>query len=242
MRADIFLFQNGYTKSRQSAKNLISGGNLLINGKQCNKPSLEIYPSDTIEIVGNHQKYVGRGGIKLETAIDRFKISLDGYTCIDIGASTGGFTDCMLQNGAKKVYALDVGHSQLDEKLLSDNRVINLERTNVRNVDITTFNNSKIDFISVAVSFISLKLVLPKVHELLKPGGEAVTLIKPQFEAGKNNLNKNGIVKSDKVRKIVINDITTFAQTLGFTILGVCQSPITGSKGNIEFLMYIHSN
>lgn len=242
MRADSFLFENGYTKSRQFAKNLIIEGRLLINGKQCNKPSLDISPSDTIEIIGENPKYVGRGGIKLETAINEFKISLQDYTCIDIGASTGGFTDCMLQNGAKKIYAVDVGHDQLDKKLLLDKRVINLENTNIRDVDITTFDNSPVDFISVDVSFISLKLILPKVREFLKSNGEAVTLIKPQFEAGKSNLNKHGIVKSDKVRMMVVNDITTFAQSIGFTILGVCPSSITGSKGNLEFLMYIRSN
>lgn len=241
MRADVFLFQNDYTKSRQSAKNLITTGRLFVNGKLCDKPSLDISPTDTIEIIGDNPKYVGRGGIKLETAINQFDISLKDTTCIDIGASTGGFTDCMLQNGAKKVYAVDVGHDQLDTSLLLDNRVINLEKTNIRDVDITTFDNSSIDFISVDVSFISLKLVLPKVHELLKSGGKAVTLIKPQFEAGKNNLNKNGVVKSEKVRKCVVNDITTYAQSLGFTVIDVCQSPITGSKGNVEFLMYIHS-
>lgn len=241
LRADVFLFQNDYTKSRQSAKNLITTGRLFVNGKLCDKPSLDISPTDTIEIIGDTPKYVGRGGIKLETAINQFDISLKDTTCIDIGASTGGFTDCMLQNGAKKVYAVDVGHDQLDTSLLLDNRVINLEKTNIRDVDITTFDNSSIDFISVDVSFISLKLVLPKVYELLKSGGRAVTLIKPQFEAGKNNLNKNGVVKSEKVRKCVVNDITMYAQSLGFTVIDVCQSPITGSKGNVEFLMYIHS-
>ncbi|MGN1411636.1 MAG: TlyA family RNA methyltransferase [Oscillospiraceae bacterium] len=241
MRADIFLFENGCTKSRQLAKNLIVDGRLFVNGKQCTKPSFDICPNDNVEIVGDNPKYVGRGGIKLETAIDEFNISLDGATCIDIGASTGGFTDCMLQNGARKVYAVDVGHDQLDSKLLSDNRVINLEKTNIRDVNISTFDNSPVDFISVDVSFISLKLVLPKVYELLKSGGSAVTLIKPQFEAGKKHLNKNGIVKSEKVRQSVIDDIKTFAQSLGFTILGICQSSITGSKGNVEFLMYIHS-
>lgn len=242
MRADVFLFENGYTKSRQLAKNLIVDGRLLVNDIPCIKPSFDICPNDDIKIIGDNPKYVGRGGIKLETAIEEFKISLNGATCIDIGASTGGFTDCMLQNGAKKVYAVDVGHDQLDNKLLSDNRVINLEKTNIRDVDINTFDNLPVDFISVDVSFISLKLVLPKVYELLKSGGHAVTLIKPQFEAGKKYLNKNGIVKSEKVRQSVIEDIKTFAQSLGFAVLGICQSSITGSKGNIEFLMYLQVN
>ncbi len=239
MRADVYLFENGYTKSRQSAKNLITEGRLLLDGKPCTKPSFEVPDGTTIEIVGDEPKYVGRGGIKLDTAIEEFNITLEGYTCIDIGASTGGFTDCMLQHGAIKVYAVDVGHDQLDNKLLSDNRVINLEKTNIREVDLSTFDHSPVDFISVDVSFITLKLVLPKVLELLKSGGRAVTLIKPQFEAGKSNLNKHGVVKSEKVRKMVVNEIMMFAQSLGFTVLGVCQSPITGSKGNVEYLMYV---
>lgn len=242
MRADILLYEKGYTRSRQLAKNLINQGRVLIDGRVCNKPSLDISSSDSIEIVVDSPKYVSRGGIKLETAIREFKISLDGYTCIDIGASTGGFTDCMLQNGAKKVYAVDVGHSQLDKSLISDSRVVNLEKTNVREVDINTFDNLLIDFVSADVSFISLKLVLPKVRELLKRGGTAVTLVKPQFEAGKSNLNKHGIVRSETVRKMVVDEITAFAQSIGLSVLGVCQSPITGSKGNIEFLMYVRSN
>lgn len=239
MRADIFLTENGYSKSRQLAKRLIIDSRLLINDKVCNKPSYDIKPTDNIQIVGNNPKYVGRGGLKLETAIENFNISLDENICIDIGASTGGFTDCMLQNGASRVYALDVGHDQLDKTLLNDNRVINLEKTNIRDVDISTFGDELVDFISVDVSFISLKLVLPKVYEFLKPLGRAVTLIKPQFEAGKSNLNKNGIVKSEKVRLSVVNDIQAFAQSLGFTVSGICQSAITGSKGNVEYLMYV---
>jgi len=239
MRADVFLTEFNYVKSRQLAKNLIKDGRLLVNDKVCDKPSFDIKPDDVIKIVGDNPKYVGRGGLKLETAINEFNISLKGKVCIDIGASTGGFTDCMLQNGASKVYALDVGHDQLDETLLADSRVINLEKTNVRDVDTSTFDNSLVDFISVDVSFISLKLVLPKVYELLQSEGSAVALIKPQFEAGKSNLNKNGIVKSEKVRTSVVNDIQAFAQSLGFTILGLCQSAITGSKGNVEYLIYI---
>lgn len=239
MRADVFLFENNFVKSRQSAKNLIKENRLLINGKVCIKPSVEVTIKDDIQIVGDNPKYVGRGGIKLETAINEFKISLDGKTCIDIGASTGGFTDCMLQNGAIKVFSIDVGHDQLDNSLLNDNRVINLEKTNIRDVDISIFNDESINFISIDVSFISLKLVLPKAYEFLSSGGTLVALIKPQFEAGKSNLNKNGIVKSEKVRNGVVNDIQAFAQGLGFKILGVCQSMITGSKGNVEYLMYL---
>ncbi|MCD7800098.1 MAG: TlyA family RNA methyltransferase [Ruminococcus sp.] len=239
MRVDVFLVENGYCKSRQFAKGLILDNRLLINHMVCNKPSYNVKPTDSIQIVGNEPKYVGRGGLKLETAIKSFNIALKDNVCIDIGASTGGFTDCMLQNGASKVYALDVGHDQLDSTLLKDSRVINLEKTNIRDVELSIFNGDSIDFISVDVSFISLKLVLPKVYELLKPLGSAITLIKPQFEAGKNNLNKNGIVKSEKVRQNVVNDVQAFAQSLGFTILGVCQSAITGSKGNVEYLMYV---
>jgi 23S rRNA (cytidine1920-2'-O)/16S rRNA (cytidine1409-2'-O)-methyltransferase len=239
MRVDVFLFENSFTKSRQSAKNLIKEGRLLVNGKVCDKPSMDVTTTDNIQIIGENPKYVGRGGIKLETAINAFNIDLNGKTCIDIGASTGGFTDCMLQNGATKVFAVDVGHDQLDPSLLNDNRVVNLEKTNVRDVDISTFDNATINFISIDVSFISLRLVLPKAYELLSSGGNLVALIKPQFEAGKSNLNKNGIVKSEKVRSSVVSDIQAFAQSLGFKVLGVCQSSITGSKGNVEYLMYV---
>ncbi len=239
MRVDVFLFENNFAKSRQFAKNLIKEGRLLVNGKVCDKPSMDVTSADSIQIIGDNPKYVGRGGIKLETAINAFNIDLNGKTCIDIGASTGGFTDCMLQNGAIKVFAVDVGHDQLDPSLIDDSRVVNLEKTNIRDVDISTFENANINFISIDVSFISLRLVLPKAYELLSSGGNLVALIKPQFEAGKSNLNKNGIVKSEKVRSSVVDDIQAFAQSLGFKVLGVCQSSITGSKGNIEYLMYV---
>lgn len=239
MRVDVFLFENNFAKSRQFAKNLIKEGRLLVNGKVCDKPSMDVTSADSIQIIGDNPKYVGRGGIKLETAINAFNIDLNGKTCIDIGASTGGFTDCMLQNGATKVFAVDVGHDQLDPSLIDDSRVVNLEKTNIRDVDISTFANANINFISIDVSFISLRLVLPKAYELLSSGGNLVALIKPQFEAGKSNLNKNGIVKSEKVRSGVVDDIQAFAQSLGFKVLGVCQSSITGSKGNIEYLMYV---
>lgn len=239
MRVDVFLFQNGYTKSRQYAKTIIKEGRLLVNGRVCEKPSLEVTPDDTITITGENLQYVGRGGLKLETAINTFGITLKDLVCIDIGASTGGFTDCMLQNGACKVYAVDVGHGQLDSKLLSNDKVVNLEGTNIRNVDSSTFEGSLVDFISIDVSFISLKLVLPTVYTLLRSGGSVVALIKPQFEAGKGSLSKGGIVKSEKVRQSVVQDIQSFSIGLGFKVLGVCQSAITGGDGNVEYLIYM---
>ena len=181
-------------------------------------------------------KYVGRGGLKLEKALSHYRLHLDGSVCIDIGASTGGFTDCMLQNGAVKVYSVDVGTDQLDEKLRNDPRVVSMEKTDIRNCVGTL---PEVDFIGIDVSFISLKLVLPSAYALLKDGGECVALIKPQFEAGKSHLSKHGIVRDSKVHKKVCDDISEFASTLGFERGEVISSPITGGDGNTEYLIYL---
>lgn len=237
-RLDVELFQRGLCKSRERARQLIKNGNVCVNGKTCTKPAYLVDDQSNIEVTGDIHRYVGRGGLKLEKAVSYFTIDLSGCICLDIGASTGGFTDCMLQNHASKVYALDVGHSQLDDILINDDRVINLENTNIRESCIDDFSD-RIDFIATDVSFISLRLVLPKIKELLSPEGKAVVLIKPQFEAGKANIGKSGLVKDPSVHRRILNDITDFAGTLGFVVCGLCVSPIKGGSGNSEYLMYL---
>ena len=197
-RLDVYLSDTNIVKSRSLAATLIKQGSVEVNGRICSKPSFTVNDDDTVKIIGELPKYVGRGGLKLEKALSHYRLHLDGAVCIDIGASTGGFTDCMLKNGAEKVYSVDVGTDQLDEKLRNDSRVISMEKTDIRNcVGILP----QVDFISIDVSFISLKLVLPTAFALLKDGGECVALIKPQFEAGKAHLSKNGIVRDIKVQK-----------------------------------------
>ncbi len=238
IRLDAELFRRGLCKSRERARQLIKNGNVTVDGKQCSKPAASVSEESVIEITGDIHGYVGRGGLKLEKALNEFRIDINGAVCLDIGASTGGFTDCMLQNGASLVFALDVGHSQLDPKLLDDSRVINMEKTNIRDSVVSDFSKP-LAFIATDVSFISLKLVLPKIKELLADGGSAVVLIKPQFEAGKSGLNKNGIVKDPKVHRQVISEITVFADQCGFCISGICVSPVKGGTGNSEYLMYL---
>ena len=239
-RLDVVLVNKKYFPTRQKAKYEIEKGNIYVNGKQITKSSKIIDYNDEIEVRGTTLKYVSRGGLKLEKAINTFEIVLKNKICADIGASTGGFTDCMLKNGAQKVYAIDVGHSQLAETLKEDERVINLEGTNIRDLD--TNSIEKLDFISSDVSFISEAHVLPKIYELLKIKGRAVVLIKPQFEAGNQNLNKNGVVKNIKVHQKVIQNIVILANKLGFRIIDVTYSPIKGPAGNIEYLLYIEKN
>ena len=237
MRLDVYLTENKLCKSRAAAQNLINEGGVLVNGKPAAKNSQEVTEVDSISV--NEEKlpkYAGRGGLKLERALERWGIDLSGKLCVDIGASTGGFTDCMLQNGAVRVFAVDVGRDQLDEKLRADDRVISLEQTDIRDFSLPV---ELADFIGTDVSFISLKLILPHIHRLLKSGGGAVALIKPQFEAGQNNLSKKGVVKSPAVRERVVEDIKRFAAECGFTVAGISESPITGGSGNTEYLMYI---
>lgn len=235
MRLDVYLTENGMCKSRTAAQSLIKNGGVSVNGKPCEKPSAEVSEGDSVEITGEQLRYVGRGGLKLEGAINAFGLDLNGLTCLDIGSSTGGFTDCMLQYGAEKVYAVDVGTDQLDEKLRSDGRVISMEQTDIRTAQLPEM----VDFVGTDVSFISLKQVIPHIFRLLKDGGRAVALIKPQFEAGKKALTKKGIVKDEKDRRRVVEDITEFARLSGFEVTGVTTSPIHGGDGNIEYLMCI---
>lgn len=240
-RLDVLLVQRGFVTAREKAKELIKSGQVLINNNLCNKPSQLFEDDCEIIICGETLKYVSRGGLKLEKAINEFGINLTGKVCADIGASTGGFTDCMLLNGALKVYAVDVGHDQLHEKLCNDNRVINLEGTNVRQLS-EKIINEKIDFVSIDVSFISLKLVLPHIVDLICDNGEIVVLIKPQFEAGKSFVGKKGVVKSSSVHKMVLNNFLLLAKELNLKIEDITFSPIKGPKGNIEYLAFLSKN
>jgi len=238
MRLDVYLTEKGICPSRTAAKNLINIGGVTINGKPAVKVSLEVTDSDNIELVEiKLPKYVGRGGQKLEEALRVWNISLEGLVCVDIGASTGGFTDCMLQSGAAKVFAVDVGRGQLHEKLRNDSRVVSLEQMDIRDFEIANLGVEAADFIGTDVSFISLRLILPHIYRLLKDGGKAVVLIKPQFEAGRENLSKNGIVRSESVRLKCVENIRTFAEQCGFDVIGVIQSPILGGSGNMEYLL-----
>lgn len=232
MRLDVYLTENGMCKSRTAAQSLIKSGGVSLNGKACAKPSQEVAEADKVEITVEQLRYAGRGGLKLEAALEQFRLDITGAECIDIGSSTGGFTDCMLQHGAAKVYAVDVGRDQLVDFLRSDPRVVSMEQTDIRTAELP-----QVDFIGTDVSFISLKLILPHIFRLLKSGGRAVALIKPQFEAGKANLSKKGIVRDERVRLKIRDDIAGFAQGCGFVVTGMAPSPITGGDGNVEYLM-----
>lgn len=236
-RIDNVLVKKGYFQTRQKAKYAIQNECVYVNDIMIDKVSKLIEEDSRIEIKGEVLPYVGKGGLKLEKALKVFAIDLQEKIAIDIGASTGGFTDCMLQNGASKVYAIDVGHDQLDEKLKQDDRVINLEGINIR--DMKEADISKVDFVSTDVSFISLTQVLDKAHMLLKQNGEMVALIKPQFEAGPEAINKNGVVKDRKVHGKVIEKIALFANSLNFKVKDISYSPIKGPAGNIEYLIYL---
>ena len=216
---------------------LIMAGKVYVNNQKADKAGDQISEKDKVEVRGETLKYVSRGGLKLEKAMKVFPINLEGLISMDIGASTGGFTDCMLQNGASKVFAVDVGYGQLAWKLRTDERVVNMERTNIRYVTLDDIGQ-ELDFASVDVAFISLKLVLPVAKNLLREEGEIVALIKPQFEAGREKVGKKGVVRDPMVHKEVIQEVTTFAQNTGFEILGLDFSPIRGPEGNIEYLMY----
>ena len=238
-RLDILLVNHGYADSREKAKAIIMSGNVFVNGQREDKAGAT-FEEEGIDlfIKENPLKYVSRGGLKLEKAIKTFPIQLEGKTCMDIGASTGGFTDCMLQNGAALVYAIDVGHGQLAWKLRNDERVICLEKTNFRYVTREQVPK-EIDFASVDVSFISLTKILPVANTLLKDKAHMVCLIKPQFEAGREQVGKKGVVRDPKVHEEVIERIMTFLKEAGFKALGLTYSPVRGPEGNIEYLVWI---
>jgi len=237
-RLDIVLVEKGLATGRDKAKAVIMAGLVYVNNQKEDKPGAAVEENALIELRGAGHKYVSRGGLKLEKAIQAFGLDLNGFICMDIGASTGGFTDCMLQNGAAKVYAVDVGYGQLAWKLRTDSRVTVMERTNIRHVTSADIHD-ELDFISVDVSFISLKLVLPVARSLLKPHGEMVCLIKPQFEAGRHNVGKKGVVRDKTVHYNVIYNITADTVGNGFSVINLDFSPIRGPEGNIEYLMHI---
>ena len=239
-RLDVLLVKRNLAASREKAKAIIMTGNVFVNGQREDKAGSTFKEDALIEVKGNPMKYVSRGGYKLEKAIDLWQVPLQDKICMDVGSSTGGFTDCMLQNGAQKVYAIDVGTNQLAWKLRQDERVFSMEKTNIRYVtreDIADF----IDFFSVDVAFISLKKVLEPVKALLTQDGQGVCLVKPQFEAGREKVGKKGVVRDPKVHREVLEQIMQYVLSIGFEILELSFSPIKGPEGNIEYLLYIQN-
>ena len=238
-RLDVLLTEQGLAESRQKAQAIIMAGQVFWDGRRMDKAGASVPETAQLEIRGQTLRYVSRGGLKLEKAMQTFDLpSLEGVTAIDAGASTGGFTDCMLQNGAAKVYAVDVGYGQLDWKLRNDPRVVNMEKVNVRYLDPETIE-TPVDFISIDVSFISLKLVFPVAADLLGEDGSLVCLVKPQFEAGREQVGKKGIVRDPKVHCQVIENVITYGRENGLFSHGLTWSPVTGAKGNIEYLLYM---
>ena len=237
-RLDVLLVKRNLADSREKAKALIMSGIVYVNGQKEDKAGTTFDETAPIEVRGNTLKYVRRGGLKLEKAMTHFGVELKDKICMDVGASTGGFTDCMLQNGATKVYSVDVGHGQLAWKLRTDERVVCMEKTNIRYV---THENipDEIGFSSIDVSFISLTKVLEPVRELLCPGGEVVALIKPQFEAGREQVGKKGVVRDKSVHLEVIKKVLEYALSIGFSVLNLEFSPIKGPEGNIEYLAHL---
>ena len=239
-RLDVLLVQKGLAESREKAKTMIMEGNVFVDGQREDKAGTNFDTEAEIEVRGNTLKYVSRGGLKLEKAMKEFDISLEGMVCMDIGASAGGFTDCMLQNGAVKVYSVDVGYGQFAWKLRNDPRVVCMEKTNIRYVTPEDIADV-LDFASVDVSFISLTKVLVPARELLRDGGRMVCLIKPQFEAGRDKVGKKGVVRDPDVHLEVLENFLTHAKDSGFTVLDITFSPIRGPEGNIEYLGYLES-
>lgn len=236
-RLDILMVERGLAPSRERAKALIMAGVVFVNGEKTDKAGTSVAADAEIRVNGGEIPYVSRGGLKLQKAIEAHQLDLNGCVCADIGASTGGFSDCMLQHGAKRVYAIDVGYGQLAWKLRTDERVINLERTNIRYVTEEQIPEP-LDFASVDVSFISLTLVLPVLYRLLREGGEGVCLVKPQFEAGKGKVGKKGVVREPEIHLEVLEKIFAFCGEIGLSIKGIHYSPIKGPEGNIEYLFY----
>lgn len=237
-RLDVLLVNRGLATSREKAKAIIMSGIVFVDGQREDKAGSTFDDKVNIEVKGATLKYVSRGGLKLEKAMQHFDVTLEGKVCMDVGSSTGGFTDCMLQNGAVKVYAVDVGHGQLDWKLRNDERVVCMEKTNIRYVTPDQIEE-KVEFASIDVSFISLTKVLGPVKELLTDRGEIVCLIKPQFEAGREKVGKKGVVRDRKVHEEVIHMVMEFASSIGFVLCNLEFSPIKGPEGNIEYLLHL---
>lgn len=240
-RADVVLFEKGLVDSREKGKRVIMDGSVFVGDMRVDKPGEQIEESADIYVKSNPLQYVSRGGLKLEKAMREFAVSLEGTKCMDMGASTGGFTDCMLKSGANKVYAVDVGYGQLDWKLRNDERVVVMERTNIRYMEPDSITD-RLDFVSIDVSFISLKLILPVASGFLKDSGTIVALVKPQFEAGRDKVGKKGIIRDSKVHREVIIKVLEHAAQSGLYPKGLTFSPITGTTGNIEFLLCLGKN
>ena len=237
-RLDVLLVKRNLAESREKAKAYIKEGSVFVDGVKADKAGANVFADAEIELRGITLNYVSRGGLKLEKAINEFGVILQDAVCMDVGASTGGFTDCMLQNGARKVFAVDVGTDQLAEKLRADERVVSMEQTNIRYVTIEDIGEP-VDFVSIDVAFISLTKVLAPVYDLMKAGARIVCLIKPQFEAGKEKVGKKGVVKERTTHMEVIEQVIRYADALGFFMLGLSFSPIRGPEGNIEYLLYM---
>ena len=240
-RLDVLLVKRNLAESREKAKAYIMAGNVFVDGVREDKAGSSFEETVQIEVKGLAMKYVSRGGFKLEKAVEQFGVNLEGKTCMDVGSSTGGFTDCMLQNGAVKVFAIDVGTNQLAWKLRTDERVVSMEKTNIRYVTPEDIGQL-VDFVSIDVAFISLSKVLGPVYELMAEGAEIVCLIKPQFEAGREKVGKKGVVRDKKVHEEVVIAVTSFAAATGFELLRLDYSPIKGPEGNIEYLLYARKN
>ena len=237
-RLDVLMVEKGLAESRSKAQAMIMSGIVYADGQKVDKPGTELEDAAALEVRGAVCPYVSRGGLKLEKALRDFGVRPEGFVCGDSGASTGGFTDCLLQNGASKVFSIDVGYGQLAWKLRNDPRVVCMERTNLRNVT-PELLGEPLDLFVIDVSFISLRLVLPAVHALLKPAGEVVCLIKPQFEAGKEKVGKKGVVRDPEVHHEVLASVVDFSREIGFTLRHLTFSPVKGPEGNIEFLAHL---
>ncbi len=240
-RVDVLLVDRGICETREKAKRAIMAGIIYSGSERLNKPGEKILSDAPLQMKGNDLKYVSRGGLKLEKALAEFDLSVDGKLMLDIGSSTGGFTDCALQNGAAHCYALDVGYNQLAWKIRQDNRVTVMERTNFRHSKPEDFTEGLPEFASIDVSFISLKIILPVLKTILVPGGDVIALVKPQFEAGRENVGKKGIIRDPKIHKDVLIKVGGFASEAGFHMRNMSYSPITGGEGNIEFLFHQQS-
>ena len=236
-RLDVLLTEQGYADTRSKAQAIIMSGQVYVNGQKADKPGVSYEETVELEVRGAVCPYVSRGGLKLDKAMKTFPITLDGYVCMDIGASHGGFTDCMLQNGAAKVYAVDVGYGQLDYKLRTDERVINMEKTNARYLEADSLGEM-VDVVTTDVSFISLDKILPPAMTFLKEGGHVLALIKPQFEAGKENVGKKGVVRDPAVHRDVVEKILALCDEINLTVWGLDFSPVKGPEGNIEYLLW----
>jgi 23S rRNA (cytidine1920-2'-O)/16S rRNA (cytidine1409-2'-O)-methyltransferase len=237
LRLDRLLVERGLAESREKAQAIIAAGQVLVNGQRLDKAGMSVQGDAEIRITGEALPFVSRGGLKLAAALKQFRISVEGRTALDIGASTGGFTDCLLQHGCGKVYAVDVGYGQMAWKLRQDPRVVVIERTNIRVME-PSLIPERVDIAVIDVSFISLEKVIPAVMNFLKKGSELVALIKPQFEAGRDRVGKGGIVRDEATRNAVVRKIEEFVKSAGFEVKGVIPSPITGQDGNVEFLIY----